>query len=189
MSTYDRVNGPCNCPCHDYPGTLHFMPCCAFTGESRVLGTAKAAMYRITQDALMLGVVGYCPPTRFDEDEARRMIVDAYDRVRKSCPDREIAVVSGLTNVGVLKIAYDEAAKRGWKTVGVACEGAMEHPLFPVTARIVVGANWGDESPTFVGVLDAIVRIGTGKQSVRETEEVKRNGKSAFEYDLPVLSA
>lgn len=188
MSKYDRVSGPCNCMCHDYKA-MHFMPCCAFTYEPRALATAKAEMYRVTQDALMLGVVGYCPPTRFDEGEARRMVVDAYDRVRKAYPDRAIAVVSGLTNVGVLKIAYEEATKRGWKTVGVACERAMEHPLFPVDARIVVGANWGDESATFVGILDAIVRIGQGKQSLRETEEVKRNGKPAFEYDLPILPA
>lgn len=135
-----------------------------------------------------VGVVGYCPPTKFDEVEARILVVDAYSRIQDQFGDREIVIVSGLTNVGVLAIAYAEATKRGWQTVGIACERAREHPHYPVDEKIIVGENWGDESTTFLAELDAIVRIGVGKQSIREAEVIKNKGLPTFEYDLPVLS-
>jgi len=134
-----------------------------------------------------VGVVGYCPPTKFDEDEARRLINEAYDEVVVFSGPAPIAVVSGLTNVGVPAIAYEEAVKRGWRTVGVACKRAMEHSLFPVDEQIVTGDNWGDESSAFVSILDAMIRIGSGKQSLRETDEVRAKHLPTFEYDLPVL--
>jgi hypothetical protein len=137
---------------------------------------------------LKVGVVGYCPPTLFDENEARAMILDAYRRIDEQFVGHKITIVSGLTNVGVLKIAYEEAAKRGWRTAGIACERAQEHELYPVDEKIIVGQNWGEESPTFVAAIQAIIRIGLGKQSIRETEQVKSNGYPAFEYDLPVLT-
>ncbi len=139
------------------------------------------------KNKLRIGVVGYCPPTKFDEKEARRMIIDAYNKIEAQYPTILKVVISGLTNVGVLKIAYEEAIKRNWKTVGIACNKAMEHELFPVDEKIIAGDNWGDESPTFLSNIDIIVRIGVGKQSIVETEEAKKFGKLAFEYNLPVL--
>ena len=141
----------------------------------------------IARNHWRVGVVGYCPPTKFDENEARRMINEAYDDVVVYSGLAPVAIVSGLTNVGVLAIAYEEAVKRGWRTVGIACGRAMEHELFPVDEQLVVGDNWGDESSSFTSILDAMIRIGTGKQSIRETEEVRAQGLPTFEYDLPVL--
>ncbi len=140
-------------------------------------------------DEIRVGVVGYCPPTKFDEVEARKMVIDAYNKVQEvfQFGNVFITIVSGLTNVGVLKIAYEEATKRRWGTAGVACERALEHELFPVDEKIIVGENWGDESPTFINSIDAIIRIGGGKQSLHETEIIKSQGKMSFEYDLPAL--
>jgi hypothetical protein len=136
---------------------------------------------------LKVGVVGYCPPTLFDEDKALTMIQDAYNKVAEQFCDCKIVIVSGLTNVGVLKIAYKEATKRGWRTVGIACERAQEHELYPVDEKLIVGKNWGDESTAFIEALQAIVRVGVGVQSLKETELVKSKGLPAFEYDLPML--
>lgn len=138
-------------------------------------------------DKMKVGVVGYCPPTVFDEEEALKMIKDAYDKVQEQFPDMEIEIVSGLTNVGVLKIAYNEAVKRGWSTVGIACKRAEEHELFPVDEKMIVGENWGEESETFLSYIQAIIRIGVGPQSITEANTAKDQGKPAFEYDLPVL--
>lgn len=137
---------------------------------------------------IKVGVVGYCPPTKFDETEARAMIQDAYGKIAAHFGGLKIAVVSGLTNVGVLKIAYEEAAKRGWRTIGIACKRAEDHELYPVDEKVIVGENWGDESSTFLERLDMMVRIGNGKQSVQETEHIKAKGKLAFEYELPILT-
>ena len=134
-----------------------------------------------------IGVVGYCPPTRFDEPEARRMIKEAYNKIAEDHVGSDFVVVSGLTNVGVLAIAYAEAVRRGWKTIGVACERAMEHELFPVDEQVVVGENWGDESEAFLNRLDCMVRVGTGSQSIRETDAIRASGKPTYEYNLPPL--
>ena len=185
---YSLLAGPCSCPCHDHPGTLHFVACCSYTYQPRAQAEAIAHVHRQTEGMCCIGVVGYCPPTRFDEVEARRMIVEAFDKIKIQLhKDEPVAVVSGLTNVGVLKIAYEEAAARNWFTVGVACKRALEHPLFAVNSQLIVGEQWGEESDTFVGLLDCIIRIGTGKQSIREAGLVKGRGNPAFEYDLPVL--
>ena len=136
---------------------------------------------------LKVGVVGYCPPTKFDETQARRLIIEAYSDIMRRYPNRVITVVSHLTNVGVLKIAYEEATKRGWRTVGIACERAADHPLYPVDERFIVGNNWGNESASFIDAIDAIIRVGGGQQPIRETEDSKKLGKATMEYDLPTI--
>lgn len=169
------------------PGTLHIMACCAYTYQPRKLAEEMASVRRHLEGKYAVGAVGYCPPTRFDEDEARRLIKLAYDSIEQQEIEGQPVLVSGLTNVGVLKIAYEEASLRHWPTIGVACKKALEHPLYPVTAQIIVGEQWGDESSVFVEMLDAIICIGNGKQSRTESALVKAQGKPAFEFDLPVL--
>ncbi len=139
----------------------------------------------MNENVLNIGVVGYCPPTQFDAVEARRMIEDAYSQIETLFPEKSKTVVSGLTNVGVLAIAYAAAVERGWKTVGIACKRAEEHELFPVDEKKIVGENWGDESEAFLASIDVIVRIGTGPQSMREAQRCRDDGKLALEYDLP----
>lgn len=139
-------------------------------------------------EEVRIGVVGYGPQTKFDEEEARRMIVEAYDLIEVENPRTFKAVVSGLTDVGVPAIAYREAVRRGWRTVGIACKKALEYPLYPVDQKKIMGDDWGEESPLFLLFVHAIVRIGGGRQSIAETEAVKKAGKLAIEYDLLPVS-
>ncbi len=157
-----------------------------------------------------IGVVGYCPPTKYNQALALQNLEEAFDRVKSDFPDSEIVIVSGATNVGVLAQAYALATQRGFKTGGVACEKAANFELYSMTEQpVIVGANWGAESPVFVnGIeaiakvapekveqyrnhphhgLDAMVRIGVGPQSIRETTLIKEMGKPTYEYDLPKL--
>lgn len=157
-----------------------------------------------------IGVVGYCPPTKYDEEIALKNLEEAFDKLRVDFPDREVVIVSGATNVGILAQAYALATQRGFKTGGVACEKAVNFELYPMTEQpIIVGANWGAESSVFInGIgaiaqvasdkveqykhhphygLDAMIRIGVGPQSIRETQMIKGMGKPTYEYDLPRL--
>lgn len=136
---------------------------------------------------LRIGVVGYCPPSKFDKAEAMRMIRSAYDKIGMQNPNMPKTIVSGLTNAGVPALAYKEAAARGWRTAGIACEKASEYKCFPVDEKIIAGNDWGDESQTFLNSIDVLIRVGIGKQSIRETEGMKAKGKPVFEYDLPAL--
>ena len=137
---------------------------------------------------LRIGVVGYCPPTKFNETKAKEMISEAYDRLDCANPYRNKIIVSGLTNVGILKLSYEEAQRRNWKTAGIACKKAYDFKdnWFPVDEEpIIVGENWGDESPTFLDSIEVLVRVGGGKQSLSEIAEMKSRGKQVIEYNLP----
>jgi len=157
-----------------------------------------------------IGVVGYCPPTKYDEREALKQLEEAFDRIDVDFSNRGIVVVSGVTNVGVLAQAYHLATERGYETGGVACEKAADFELFPTTEKpILVGKNWSTESPVFINGIDAIrdvdpekireylnhphygldamIRIGVGPQSIREATMIREMGKPTYEFDLPKL--
>lgn len=138
-----------------------------------------------------IGVVGYCPPTRFDEAEAARLIDMAYDQVAKDYPNARIIIDSGLTALGVLKIAYEKAVERGWRTAGIACKKAITEkmPLFPVDEEPrIIGENWGQESAEFTRELHALIKIGHGKQSTNEAALMRATCRTVYEYDLAILT-
>lgn len=126
-------------------------------------------------------------------------------------PERDFVIVSGVSNVGVPAQAYAAATVLGYRTGGVACEKAAGFEWFPLTEEpIIAGKAWGDESSVFTdGIsalervdpskvaryaghphygLDAMIRIGMGAQSLRETVRIRDQGKPVYEYDLPRLA-
>ena len=111
-----------------------------------------------------IGVIGYSAQA-FDENDARLIL-------RRALEGHALAgrceVVSGLTNLGVPRIAYEEAVKLGLRTVGIACKKATEHECFPCDEVVIIGEEWGDESPTFLASIDVLIRVGGGKQSASE---------------------
>jgi hypothetical protein len=135
-----------------------------------------------------VGVVGYSGG-KFNEDIAKALLAIALDVVEENHEDKEYALVSGLTDLGIPALAYRAASKRGWKTVGIACAEADEYDCYDVDEKIIEGENWGDESETFLNKLDVFVRIGGGKQSMEETEaaKAKKSIKAVYEYDLPEI--
>jgi hypothetical protein len=84
-------------------------------------------------------------------------------------------------------LAYRIAAQRGWRTSGIACSKATDYDCFPVNEKKIVGANWGDESETFLRECDVIVRVGGGKQSLAEVAQFKSRGGTAYEFNLAAL--
>lgn len=139
---------------------------------------------------LKIGVVGYCPPTKFNEADAKDLLARAFDAVLADHPEAtEIWVVSGLTDVGVLALAYRAAVARGWKTAGIACAKAESYDCFPVDTYKIVGHNWGDESKAFLAEIDVLVRIGGGKQSHTEATTFKDAGGKTYEYELDVIAS
>lgn len=139
-------------------------------------------------DELNIGFVGYCPPTEYDEKEAEKLIKVAFDNIEIDFTNcNKYKFISGVTNVGTLKQAYQEAARRGWELYGVACKKAKDFEWFPDLDEEnveLVGENWGDESDKFVSKLDIIVRVGGGEQSINECTRMIEQGKVTYEYEL-----
>ena len=132
---------------------------------------------------ISVGVVGYSG-AKFDENIAKALVALALKQIELQHPSNEYELVSGLTDMGIPSLAYREAAKLGWKTVGIACKKANDMACYPVDTEIIEGEDWGDESKTFLDNIDVLVRIGGGKQSKVETQKAKEMQMPVYEYDL-----
>jgi hypothetical protein len=127
-----------------------------------------------------VGVIGYSAQ-KFDEVLAKKLILEGLNKIgieNISC------IVSGLTNIGIPKIAYEIATELKLETIGIACKLANDYDLFPVDKEIIVGDNWGDESETFLNYIDCLIKVGGGKQS---EEEYKKFNKTKFKFELPAM--
>ena len=132
---------------------------------------------------LSVGLVGYSQQA-FDEKEAKKVIKAAFDYIEKKYKDPHKCLVSGLTDLGIPRLGYEEAKKRGWLTSGVACRKAHQYKVFPVDEEVIVGSNWGDESETFIELIDVLVKIGGGKQAESEARMAKRLRLEVIEKNL-----
>lgn len=120
---------------------------------------------------LQVGVVGFSRP-HFDQAAARIELRRLVDELRARHAGASLEIVSGLTNQGVPRIAYELAAELGLRTVGFSARQALRvrAGIYPVDRRILVGERFGDESAAFVASIDVLLRIGGGPQSRHEVE-------------------
>lgn len=138
--------------------------------------------------SLKVGLVGYCPPTKFDEAEAERLVEVALDKIIEDYPETQMfTLVSGLTDMGVLALGYRAAKKRNWMTVGIACAKAWQYGWYDVDEYAIVGEEWGDETKRFLDECHVLVRIGGGAQSHREAKLFADRGGKVYEYELDAI--
>lgn len=131
---------------------------------------------------LRIGVVGYST-TDFDETRAANLINKAFDRVTNE-HSGDPCVVSGLSDKGIPKLAYNEADNRSWKTAGVACNKIENYEEYPVDERTIVGSEWGDESEEFLSQIDVLIRVGGGTQAITEAKKASNKNIELYEYNL-----
>ena len=123
---------------------------------------------------MRIGVVGYSHEY-FDHDIAYQLLVEAFDQIITDYSATTIEIVSGLTNSGVPKLAYEIAQKHAWITVGISAARALrvKSGVFPCDKQFLYGDEFGDESEQFIAYIDCLIRIGGGKQSHQEVELFK----------------
>ena len=153
---------------------------------AKVEKVEKIKREKVEGRPMKIGVVGYSG-AKFNEKKAKSLVRKSFDLIEKyhsTYPDGNYIVVSGLTDMGIPALAYREALKREWGTMGVACSKANEYELFPVDHKVISGEEWGDESEVFLYNIDVLIRIGGGPQSMDETQKAKDMGLEVYEYDL-----
>ncbi len=125
------------------------------------------------------GVVGFSR-NQFDKKAAYQLLNEIFQRIKEKHPNKQIEIVSGYTNMGVPKIAYELADQYGFITVGFSAQQALrvKSGVYPVQKVIIEGERFGDESKAFVQYIDALIRIGGGKQSRTETALFKERHAS-----------
>ena len=126
------------------------------------------------KSTLKYGIVGFSR-NQFDKKSAYELLNELFKEIQAKHPEKIIEIVSGYTNSGVPKTAYELADKYGFFTVGFSANQALKvrSGVYPVKKVILVGEKFGDESDAFVNYIDGLIRIGGGKQSRRETEMFK----------------
>lgn len=126
-------------------------------------------------NTIKYGIVGFSR-NQFDQKRAREILDNIFSQIKEKHPEKVIEIVSGYTNSGVPKIAYELADKYGFETVGYSAKQALsvKSGVYPVKKVFLKGEKFGDESEDFVQYIDALIRVGGGKQSRYETELFKR---------------
>lgn len=121
------------------------------------------------------GIVGFSR-NQFDKEAAFQILNDLFRKIKEKHPNKIIEIVSGYTNAGVPKIAYELSDKFGFVTVGFSAQQALKvrSGVYPVKKVILKGERFGDESEDFVRYIDALIRVGGGRQSRHETELFKQ---------------
>lgn len=135
---------------------------------------------------LKVGVIGYSGQP-CDLKLVRQYLEEAISTLG----GMPIKIISGFTAVGVPLVAYQWAADNEAPTVGIACEQALsgEFVTWDVDERYIVGKEWGDplESEFFLQSIDVLIRIGGGRQAMRECAMAHERGIPVLEFDLDVL--
>lgn len=121
---------------------------------------------------LRIGVVGFSR-NEFDQKSASQILEQEFLTLKEKYGIFE--VVSGYTDRGVPRLAYQLADKLGLRKIGYSARQALKvkSGLYPVHDVILVGKKFGDESERFVRHIDQLIRVGGGKQSRHEVELFK----------------
>ncbi|WLQ16992.1 hypothetical protein O5O45_13820 [Hahella aquimaris] len=123
---------------------------------------------------MKIGVVGFSK--RWFDQQAASEILERSIKTWVDGKDKsEVEIVSGLTNAGVPKLAYELAVRMGLTTVGISARRALKvrSGIFPCDKQILVGQDFGDESEAFIDYIDCLIRVGGGPQSRKEVEFFK----------------
>ena len=129
-------------------------------------------------DKVYIGIAGFSGK-KFNTDIAINMIARDFLRLKEVYEDKQIWIVSGLTNIGIPAIAYKLAVTHGFKTMGIACKLAKDYECFECNTQRIVGQNWGDESQTFLNTIQELYCYGGGSPNRRGSYKSKENGYSS----------
>lgn len=132
---------------------------------------------------IKVGVIGYSAQ-KFPEGKAKQFLLDTFKSIMKKYEHSQLEIVSGYSNIGVPRLAYEIADKLGLITVGFAPKEVLNYELYPIKKKIIKGEKFGDESIYFLKYIDILVRVGGGNQAKREWEIFKKYKKPMYFLDI-----
>ena len=117
-----------------------------------------------------LGVIGYSRDLDPEVQAKAEQLLQTgmQELIPKDIDPADVEIVSGFTDSGIPAIAYRIADELGYKTVGFSAAQAKNYTTYPVDIEIIVGEKFGDESDKFLEYIDALLKVGGGKQSAHE---------------------
>jgi hypothetical protein len=124
---------------------------------------------------MKIGIVGFSSK-HINEVLGAQLLEQEFSKIVSSySSEASVEIVTGLTNIGIPRLAYQIADKRNYLKVGISAQQAYQVKcgVYPVDKEIIVGEVFGDESQVFVDYIDYLVRVGGGKQSAHEVSLFK----------------
>lgn len=154
----------------------------------RVNRFLREIRYLITKDLpLKIGVVGYITQ-KFDEEKARKLLKRIFDKINGKYPKRRKVVISMLVDLGVCSLAYREATRRRWKTVGIENQLVRTYKPFPVNEVVRAETAMHERFSFFTIPLDVVVRIGGSNLDRELCETSRKKDKDIFEVEVKAPS-
>ena len=91
-------------------------------------------------ETIKFGVVGFSK-SQFDKKSAYKILDELFRNIQEENKNKIIEIVSGYTNSGIPKIAYELADKYGFVTVGFSAQQALNvrSGVYPVAKVILKG--------------------------------------------------
>lgn len=128
----------------------------------------------MSKKLMKIGITGFSR-NQFDKIESRKILRNVFEILSKKHSGKEVKIVSGYTNSGIPKIAYELADEFGFTTVGYSARQALNvrSGVYSVKEVILIGEKFGEESESFVEYIDGLIRVGGGSQSRKEVELFK----------------
>ena len=124
---------------------------------------------------MKIGIVGYSS-NHIDEVSGAQLLEREIAKIISSgLAVDTVEIVTGLTNIGIPKLAYQIADQKLYTKIGISARQAYQVKcgVYPVDKEIIIGEVFGDESQTFVDYIEYLLRIGGGKQSAHEVHLFK----------------
>lgn len=149
--------------------------------DAEVLNLEGLKRRKAERAAFVVGFVGFSGGwTQNPIPRAQARAAAAIDAALATLRDEHGArlwVASGATDLGVPALVYAACARRSITAVGVTAGAAARYRLAPMAMLVPVGRRFGDESPAFLAVCDALWIVGGGAQSRREALMAAGAGK------------
>ena len=130
------------------------------------------------EDPCYVGFVGYSV-MEFDKTNAQEVI----DHIFGTFPENTV-VVTGATKIGIPNLVVKTAKKAGIRSIGIMPKEGYETGLSKVDELVVDGEKWGDESATFINMIDKLCAIGGGRQSTKEILMAEEKGIPVEVFEL-----
>lgn len=148
---------------------------------ARVLSAEQLQHEKQNAAARAIGVIGFSSGfEKCDRPNAESTCRETLRRLflqrKESHPETPLWCISGATNVGVPRIAYEQAGELGVTRIGVTAAAAREFELAELEYLTIFGEQFGDESEIMLALCDEIWLIGGGNQSERETRRAVQLG-------------
>ena len=146
--------------------------------DARIFDEAGFHQFKAERSIFVLGVMGFAGAWSRTglKDEA----LTAYIKAAKAALQSEfeahkarhgpkLVISSGATNKGVLELTYTLCDELAILSMGVTPSRTLAYPVGRMDYLIPFGSRYGDESDVFLRTSDALLLLGGGAQSERET--------------------